>query len=139
MFGEPENQRITRLMPLDDVFALIDEVSRPVAPQLLAVATAVGGVLATDATIRYSVPSVALALRDGWAVAAEATSDGSSYAPAPLSVAVRIDAGAPMPKGTDAVAAIDAVTTRGGHVQALAPVAPGDGVLPAGGDLAAGT
>jgi molybdopterin biosynthesis enzyme len=139
MFGEPENQRITQLMPLQDVLALIDEASRPVAPQLLAVATAVGGVLTVDAAIQYPVPATALALRDGWAVAAEETNDGSAYAPAPLPVALRVDAGAPMPNGTDAVAAIDAVTVRGGVMHALAPVAPGDGVLPVGGDLAAGT
>ena len=139
MAGEPENQRIVRLTPLDDVLAAIDAVARPVAPQELAVEAALGGILAADVTIGRPVPSTALALRDGWAVAAESTADASAYAPAPLPLALRIDAGMPMPPGTDAVAVIDAVTVRGGLAQALAPVAPGEGVLPIGGDAVAGT
>jgi molybdopterin biosynthesis enzyme len=139
MSGEPENQSITRLTPLDDVLAAIDEASRPVVPQVLAVAVAVGGVLAADVTIDRPVPAATLALRDGWAVVAESTNDASAYTPAPLAIAVRVDAGSPMPKGTDAVAMIDAVTMRGGVTQALVPVAPGEGVLPIGADVAAGT
>ena len=46
-----------------------------------------------------------------------------------------IDVGARLPLGTDAVAAIDAIeSTRGSAALALAPVARGDGVLPAGAD-----
>ncbi len=55
----------------------------------------------------------------------------------PLSAAVRIDVGQPLPADTDAVAPLDAVTIRDGVAQALAPVGPGEGVLPAGGDVAA--
>jgi molybdopterin biosynthesis enzyme len=47
---------------------------------------------------------------------------------------VRIEAGRPMPDGTDSVAALDMVKLTQGGAEALAPVNPGDGVLPAGGD-----
>ena len=80
-------------------------------------------------------PAQALALRDGFAVRADATVDASAYAPAPLSpAAARVDMGEPMPGGADAVAMLDAVNARG---QALVPVAPGEGVLAAGADAAA--
>jgi molybdopterin molybdotransferase len=134
MTGEPENQRIARLTPLADVLAMIDAVARPVAVEQLAVSAALGGVLAADVTIRQAMPAAARALRDGWAVASELTADANTYAPVPLPHAVSIETGMAMPPGTDAVAAVDAVTMRSGMVHALAPVAPGEGVLPAGGD-----
>ncbi len=83
-------------------------------------------------------PRSALALRDGWAVASDLTTDAGAYAPAPLPAAVRVDVGEPLPPGADAVAPLDAVTIRNGAAQALAPVGPGDGVLPAGADVARG-
>src|SRR5215813_1841819 len=60
------------------------------------------------------------------------------YAPAPLSFAMRIDVGEMLPGDADAVAPFDAVAIRDGAAQALAPVAPGEGVLPAGADAARG-
>ena len=39
-----------------------------------------------------------------------------------------------MPDGADAVLPLDAVTLRGGRAEAIAAVAPGEGVLAAGGD-----
>jgi molybdopterin biosynthesis enzyme len=47
-----------------------------------------------------------------------------------------VDVGEPMPSGTDAVAPFDAVNARGDRTEAIAAVAPGEGVLPAGGDCA---
>jgi molybdopterin biosynthesis enzyme len=77
-------------------------------------------------------PAAALALRDGWAVSAALTQDASPYAPAVLPGAIRIDAGAPLPPGTDAVAAIDVI--RAERAEAIAPVTAGEGVLPPGAD-----
>ena len=51
----------------------------------------------------------------------------------------RIDAGDALPAGTDAVAPLDTVVERDGRFAAIAPVAPGDGVLAASGDVRAGT
>jgi molybdopterin biosynthesis enzyme len=41
-----------------------------------------------------------------------------------------------MPNGTDAVAPLDAIALRGDRAEAIAAVAPGEGVLQAGGDAA---
>ena len=59
-------------------------------------------------------------------------------APAPLPAAARIDVGQPLAGDADAVTPLDALTVRNGMAQALAPVGPGDGVLSAGADVAAG-
>jgi molybdopterin molybdotransferase len=80
------------------------------------------------------LPRTALALRDGWAVSAALTQDAGPYAPVPLPRATRLDAGAPLPPGTDAVAEIDALVVRDGCAQAVAAITAGDGVLPAGAD-----
>jgi molybdopterin molybdotransferase len=129
---EPK-QRIARLTPLDDVLARIDALVGPVAPREVALAAAVGRVLASDVMVAAR-PGYALALRDGWAVNSSLTQDASPYAPAPLSVATRIDAGAALPPDSDAVAEIDAVVVRDGRAEAVAAVTLGEGVLPAGAD-----
>jgi molybdopterin molybdotransferase len=46
----------------------------------------------------------------------------------------RVEAGQPMPAGTDSVAPFDAVKVTGTRAEALVTVNPGDGVLPVGGD-----
>jgi molybdopterin biosynthesis enzyme len=126
-------QRITRLTPLDAVLARIDARVAPVAPREVALAAAAGRIVADD-LILPARPATALALRDGFALSAALTQDASAYAPAPLAAAIRIDAGAPLPRGTDAVATNDAVTIGNGQAQAIAAVTAGEGVLPAGAD-----
>ena len=82
-----------------------------------------------------SRPSAALALLDGWALAADATLGAGGYSPALLAQPPqRIEAGQPMPPDTDSVAPFDAVKVTDGRAEALAIVNPGDGVLSAGGD-----
>ncbi len=77
------------------------------------------------------IPPQPIALRDGYALQSDWTSDASSYAPAPLpQMPVRIDVGFPLPDGTDSVAALEHVAIKGDRAEALAVVAPGDGVLP---------
>jgi molybdopterin biosynthesis enzyme len=132
-------QRIVRLTPLDDVIAAIDTAAVPVPAQEVTVAAALGGILAEDVTIRQALPPAALALRDGWAVMSESTRDAGAYVPLPLPLAVRVQVGAPLPPGADAVAPFEAVMERDGMVLVLAPVGPGEGTLPAGGDVAAGS
>lgn len=132
----PAAQRIARLTPLADVLVLLDRLS-PVTAQDVPVAEALGHVLAADAIVPQAIPPVALAARDGWAVEADTTRDAGPYAPMMLPPSTqRIDAFAPMPAGTDAVAPIDAVTVMGGMMQIMAPVGPGESVLPQGGDAA---
>lgn len=139
MAAEHDPQQMTRLTPLAEVKARIDTLVKPITPRRIAVAAAVGRVLAEDVVAQAAVPASALALRDGFAVAAEALSDASSYAPVQLAPTKRVDAGEAMPAGTDAVALLDTVVERDGRFAAIATVAPGDGVLTAGGDVRAGT
>jgi molybdopterin molybdotransferase len=138
MTAASDIQRIMRLTPLDAVIAAVDAAAMPVASREVAVATAIGRILAADVALSHSLPETALALRDGWAVNAELTADAGAYAPVPLPSARRVDVGDKMPPDADAVMAPDAVTMQAGSVHALAPVAPGEGVLPAGGDVAPG-
>ena len=138
MAAEHDPQQITRLTPLAEVTARIDALVKPIAPRRVAIAAAAGRVLAEGIVVKTTVPASARALRDGFAVVAEALSDASSYAPVQLAPAQRVDAGEAMPAGTDAVALLDTVVERDGRFAAIAPVVPGDGVLAAGGDLKSG-
>ncbi len=127
-------QRITRLTPLSAMLALIDARVRTVAPQKSAVALTLGCTLAEDVVVS-KLPPVSIALRDGFAVEAGAIADAGPYSPVPLaSKPQRVDAGEPLPDGTDAVAPFDAVNVRVDRVEAVAAVSPGEGALPAGGD-----
>jgi molybdopterin molybdotransferase len=137
MTGESSIQRITRLTPLGDVLALIESRVAAVKPQQLALAAARDFTLAEGVTAPQC-PPLPLAMRDGFAVDAAAFADASAYAPVPLpSTTRRIDVGEPLPSGADAVLPLDAVVLRGDRAEALAAVAPGEGVLPAGGDAMA--
>ena len=128
------NPTIAKLTPLADVLALIDREVQPVAPRNVVPGEALHRVLAADA-VAAALPRQALALIDGWALAAETTLDAGGYAPALLPNApMRIEAGQPMPAGGDCVAPLDAVKVSGDRAEALAVIAPGDGVLPPGGD-----
>jgi molybdopterin biosynthesis enzyme len=139
MVVEPDSpQRIARLTPLSDVLARLDGLVRPVAPRASDLSGALGSTLAEDVVAMRPVPATARALRDGWAVRADHTTDAGTYAPAPLPAAARIDVGQPLAGDADAVTPLDALTVRNGMAQALAPVGPGDGVLSAGADVAVG-
>jgi molybdopterin molybdotransferase len=139
MDAEHDPQQMTRLTPLAEVTARIDGLVKPIAPRRVAVAAAVGRVLTEDVVAAAAIPASARVMRDGFAVAAEALSDASSYAPVQLAPTQRVDAGEAMPAGTDSVAPLDTMVERDGRFAATAPVAPGDGVLAAGGDVKAGT
>ena len=132
-------QRIKRLTPLSAILALIETRVAAVPARPAVLADAAGAVLAED--IRTSErPPRAIALRDGFAVAAAKIADAGAYAPVPLSlIARRIDAGDALPNGTDAVLPLDAVALRGDRAEAIASIAPGEGVLAAGGDAGPGT
>jgi molybdopterin biosynthesis enzyme len=131
-------QRIARLTPLGEVLAMIDALAQPVAPQQVGILSAHGLALAEDMTAAAALPAATLAIRDGWAVSSADVLDASATTPTPLTPpAVWLEAGDSMPAGADAVAPIDAVVWQGGLVEAVAPVAPGESVLPEGGDTAA--
>lgn len=128
-------QRITRLTPLAEVLAAIERLAVPVAARDIDLMAARGRVLAADVRIDGKRPATSCALRDGFAVKGEETADATSYAPAALPAAPpMVDVGARLPLGADAVAPPDAVDIRDNSAVALAPIAGGDGVLPAGAD-----
>jgi molybdopterin molybdotransferase len=131
------SQRISSLTPLADVLARVAALARPVAPREVAVQDAEGRVLAEDVAVAAALPTSAVALVDGWAVRADAVADAGPYAPMLLSPAsVWVDAGAAMPRDTDAVLPPDAVLPRDAvnGAEAHAGATAGDGVLAAGAD-----
>ena len=132
-------QRLGRLTPLQAVLAVIETRVGPVTPTTRPVRDARDLTLAAD-VMAAAQPPRAIALRDGFPVDSAVVADAGSYAPVLLPLTTRrIDVGEPLPSGTDAVLPLDAVTRHGGRVETLAPLVPGDGVLPAGGDVAAHT
>jgi molybdopterin biosynthesis enzyme len=127
-------QLIARLTPLAEVLALIDAEVKPVTPRTLDVAVAAGRTLSADVSAPAR-PSAPVALADGWALNADMTLGAGGYAPAMLKeMPSRIETGQAMPPNTDSVVPFDAVKTSDGLAEALVTVAPGDGMLPAGGD-----
>lgn len=127
-------QTISRLTPLADVLAMVDLRIKPVTPRTLDVTVAAGRTLATDATAAAR-PTAALALMDGWALAADLTLGAGGYATVQLlHPPQRIEAGQPLPPDTDSVAPFDAIKIANGNAEALVTINPGDGVLSAGGD-----
>jgi molybdopterin molybdotransferase len=133
-------QRISRLAPLADVFARLDAIARPIPAKSLEPAAAVGATLAADATVTADWPSRPVAMRDGWAVAADVVADAGPYAPVPLSPAPAwVETGQPLPAGTDAVLPLDAVTVTKSGAEAHAPAAAGEGVALPGADAPKGT
>ncbi len=134
-----QGQRITRLTPLADALAAVDTLVRAVEPREADISAALGRTLAADAIPAAARPAMTLALRDGWAIRSEDTTDAGSYAPAVLAaLPAQIDTGEALPPGADAVAPLDAVAWDGKRAEALAVIAPGYGVLPAGADALAG-
>jgi molybdopterin molybdotransferase len=140
MVGSSEMlQRISRLTPLDAVFAAVDGLAKPVSICEVDVALAVGQVLATDVNAPAALPEIAIALRDGWAVRSDLIADAGSYTPTPVVPPPNwVEAGEPVGAPADAVLPPDAVTVRDGAAEALASATPGDGVLPARSDTMTG-
>ncbi|MFN3655883.1 MAG: molybdopterin-binding protein [Pseudolabrys sp.] len=127
-------QMIARLTPLAEVLAMVDLDVKPVGQRTIDVFAGAGRVLAADANAPAR-PSAAIALQDGWALAADDTIGAGGYTPTMLMrVPPRVEVGQAMPAGTDSVAPLDAVKVSAGQAEALVTVNPGDGVLPAGGD-----
>jgi len=137
MDADSSNQRISRLTPLGEILSLVEARAQPVRPREIPIETALGCTLADD-VVASQLPPHAIALRDGFAVEAILFADAGPYVPVPLPPSVqRVDVGDPLPARTDAVLPLDAVTRRHGRHESVVAVAPGEGILPAGGDVAA--
>lgn len=136
--GDKASQRIVKFAPLAEVYARIDELA-PVQARAARLDAALGHALAVDALASGTLPPRAIALRDGWAVRADAVLDAGPYAPAPLAEKPTwVEAGGAVPAGMDAILPPEAVLLTKQGAEALANAAPGEGILPAGADAAAG-
>jgi len=134
---------------VQDHLAAVLAVVAPVPPLDVVLHDAMGAVLAEDVTAALDVPGVAVAARDGYAVAADDAArlvvhlpvvddlragalPGLRLAPGQ---AVRVASGAPLPLGADAVVPVEE-TDRGSATVAIAgPVKAGQWVRAAGGDV----
>jgi len=133
-------QRVTRLVPLTEILAYLDEAVRPVTPLHLAPPSAVGKVLASDISAIADLPPQPVAARDGWAVSSEQVLDASPLAPVLLDPSARwTEIGEPVPLQTDAVLRMDEVTQTRAGPEASAPAAAGEGLTGIGAEVAKGT
>jgi molybdopterin molybdotransferase len=95
-------------------------------------------VLTEDLAVERPVPSHMTALRAGYAVASGDLVGASAYAPHRLREAPRlVEAGDPLPPGTDSVLPTDALTA-GPPFEVVLEAAPGENVRRVGEDLRAG-
>ena len=132
--GHP--QAIARLTPLNEALTQVEAQVKAIAPAKAPIAP--GRVLAEN-VLAPARPAAAIAVRDGWAIAADDTLGAGSYSPAALGrVPARIEVGQPLPEMTDSVVPLEAVQVGAAGAQALAAAFHGDGVLEAGGDSQAG-
>ncbi|MDQ0424518.1 molybdopterin molybdotransferase MoeA [Cellulomonas iranensis] len=152
---------------VQDHLAAVLAAAAPVAPLDVVLHDATGCILAADVVASVDVPAVAVAARDGYAVAAHDTYASGAQGPAlPVAhdlhagspaglrhvggTAVRVASGAPLPLGADAVVPVEEtdrgqarvafqrVATAGQHVRvAGADVRAGETVLTAGTRLGA--
>jgi molybdopterin molybdotransferase len=146
------------VISLDEARRHVLGACAPLSPRRVALADALGLVLAEDVASPEAVPPFAGSAMDGFAVRAADTADATEAAPAVLTVvatlaagegpsvavaegeAIRIMTGAPMPPGADAVVMVERTVTAddGATVEILTAVEPGTAVRAAGDDLTAG-
>ncbi len=127
-----------RLTAPEEALAALLARLQPVPPRMMSPEAALGRVLAEDLQALAPVPAHPAALRDGWAVIAAETLGAGPYAPAPLSLAEQVKAGAALPAGADAVLADFELDTMTPFPQALAAASPGVGLRQPGEEIAAG-
>ncbi|WP_244528732.1 molybdopterin-binding protein [Methylobacterium gossipiicola] len=126
----------TALMPLAEAVARLVAGIVPVAEEGRSVHAALGFTAARDLIAERDWPEATSALRDGWAVAADAVTGASAYAPVLLSTPpVWVEAGGRLPEGACTVLPPEALEGRA----FVADAPPGDGARRGGEDVKAGT
>lgn len=124
------------LTPLDTALAALLRGVDPVTPVGLPLTEAVGCISA-GVPLLPAYPPRDTAAVDGWALRANDLVGASSYSPLPLTeLPAWVDAGDAMPAGCDCVLDAGAVDVSGPLAQVLMEGVPGQGVAPAGGDIA---
>ncbi len=137
------------LLTIDEARELVLGAVAPLEAEDVAVAAALGRVLAEDVTAEHDVPAFPNSAMDGFAVRAGASGRrlrivGESRAgtPSPVPVgegeAVRISTGAALPEGADAIVPVEAADDDGDVVTPREDVGPGNHVRGPGDDLRRG-
>lgn len=114
----------------------------PIASISLGLGEAVAKTLARDVVAMADLPARTVALRDGWAVAAESIAGASAYAPILLEhETVWVEAGDDLPPGTDTVLGQDAIPepeAAPGRIRVVEEAPETEGSRSAGADLSRG-
>jgi molybdopterin molybdotransferase len=137
------------LLAIDEARARVLSVVTPLETEDVALAAALGRVLAEDVTAAYDVPGFANSAMDGFAVRSgpagrrlAIVGESRAGAPAGLAVgdgeAVRISTGAALPEGADAVLQVELTQEADGAVMLEGETVPGHNVRNPGEDLRAG-
>lgn len=132
---QPANGALTSLESA--LAALLDGLA-PVAPITVPVSQGLGRVAAGMPPLREALPRVGIAAADGWAFRALDLAGASAYSPVPLMASPAwVEAGEPMPEGSDCVVEAALVDCSGPMAQAFAEAIPGQGMRRPGEDMAA--
>jgi molybdopterin molybdotransferase len=138
------------MLSIDQARAAVLAEVRPLGAEEVALADALGRVLAEDVTATVDLPPFANSAMDGFAVRSGPTGRrltvvGESRAGAPANralgdgEAIRISTGAMLPEGADAVLQIELVSEDGDSIVLDDDVQPGRNTRNAGEDVSAGT
>jgi molybdopterin biosynthesis enzyme len=132
-------QRLTAsLIPLDKALDALLDGLEPIASRELPIAETLGAVSA-ETPLPCPFPISDIAVTDGWAFCAHDLVGASSYSPFPLAgPPVWVEAGDPMPSGSDCVVDTELVELSGSMFQVSGEALPGQGVRRAGADVGEG-
>ncbi|MBM2809451.1 MAG: molybdenum cofactor synthesis domain protein [Chloroflexi bacterium] len=137
------------ILPVEEAFAIIRSVVRPLDPERVETAAADGRILAEDVSSTENVPPFRASTVDGFAVVAddparskhvvqEITAGALAGPTLLIGTAARIMTGAPLPDGADAVVMIEDTHQEDGSVVLDHTVKHGENVRPIGIDVARG-
>jgi molybdopterin molybdotransferase len=145
-----------RLLEIEDARRAVLERVRPLGPQRVPLAEALGRVLAEDVVAPEPVPAFDNSAMDGFAVRAADTNGAQAVSPATLRLvgesraghpaaaavgpgeAIAISTGAMVPAGADAVVRVEDTGRRDGEVDVLVEAGQGANIRRAGEDVRAG-
>lgn len=127
-FHDVRGRGFARRVPLTDAWDWVDARVAPPAARTLPLAACAGLRLADAVAAVGDWPPADRAVVDGFAVAAADTLGAGSYNPVPLTAAVAVSAGDPLPPCCDAVIPFEAAQAVGPFIEAIDVVATGSGV-----------
>jgi molybdopterin molybdotransferase len=138
------------LITVDEARQIVLGAVRPLGTEAVAVADALGRVLAAPVRAAGDVPPFACSAMDGYALRSgpagrtlRVVGESRAGGPADRSLsdgeAIRVSTGAVVPDGADAVVRQEDVDQRGEQISISVAVAPGDNIRAAGEDLRAGS